>query len=636
MCGIAGFYHHHKEPERVLRRMLQAIRHRGPEESGQLVVDKMGIGNTRLSIVDVEGGRQPIANEDNVIHVVCNGEIYNAPQLRKELQESGHVFRTKSDTETILHLYEDSGTDCFKRLNGMFSVCILDGKKNTIYVARDRFGVKPLYYSTNDVGFHFASEIKSILTVPGFKKDIDHEALGIFLALFYVPDPWSIFKNIRKLRPGHFIEVNDEGAAEYCYYDLDFTHKIDVTREDAQQEVYRLLSNSVERQVMADVPVGVLLSGGMDSKAVCALAQKVLGDTTAFTIRFDEALFDEGNSAKHWASALNVKHESITFTMPELKDELIGRMKALDEPYALWCNVATASLSRYIHHNDFKVVLSGEGGDELFCGYPTLHAANLGCVYTLFPKFIRTLLKKVVFMLPAGKGRLPYSFMLKSFFGSDFSSITRAFFGFKEVVRKESWGSLLSENAYASLQGVDPYIAFAQYEDKIKGLGRIDALSYLDFKVFLPGCSFAGNDNAYMSSSVESRVPFMDNELVDYVVSLPEKIRFHPLKPKELLKSIQRKYLATDFPQLGKELDKPYRKAGFEIPIQDWLRIPVYQDFVRGLLDRENIERVGFFDPGRVEEILSEQLADKQNHERVIQVITCLQIFFDSHEISWG
>lgn len=636
MCGIAGYTtlgtDQTVNPADITN-MLDKIVHRGPDGRGHAVYPQVAIGNTRLSIIDIKGGHQPISNEDNSVHVVYNGELYNTPELRAELIQNGHVFRTHSDTEVLVHLYEQEGDAFLKRLNGMFALALYDQRNNRMIIARDRYGVKPLVYSYKNGMLAFASEIKALKCLSHLDLDLDPEALAVFLGLFYIPDPWTIYRGIRKLKPGHYMCLDQEGLKIHEYNDIRFgMNSPRIGREEAEEEILRLLEQGVRRQLLSDVPVGVLLSGGLDSRSVLAAAVNAQGPSTAFTIGFDDPMFDESGPAQNWSRALGSEHHFLNFTEDQLAVDLRSRMQGLDEPYALWCNVATARLSRLISDTGFKVVLSGEGGDELFCGYPTLHAANVGRLYRHIPAFLRKgLIRPLVNALPAGQGRLPIAFMAQNFANADDSDIFRMFFGFKEVVRKPEWPSLLTGSALSMVADHDPFAAFAQYKNKIEGQNLIDALSYLDFKVFLPGCSFTGNDNAYMSSSVESRVPFMDNDLVDFVMKLPADMRFHRTKPKDLLVTALKRYLNDSFPQLGKEATGRYKKAGFEIPIKQWLDRPGFGGLINDILSPTSVERTGFFQSKAVQKILNDQRQGKRNNERVLQVITCLQLFIEEH-----
>ena len=629
MCGIAG-YAGIGTDIRVdsghIAAMLDSLDHRGPDDNGFVDFPQLVMGNTRLSIIDVSGGRQPISNEDDTVFIVYNGETYNAPELRRELVAKGHIFKTHSDTEVLLHLYEEEGAAFLKRLNGMFTVSIYDKNKNEILIARDRFGVKPLYWFQRDGILAWASEIKALKVLPEFDSKLSPEGLSTFLGLMYIPDPWTAYEHVHKLRPGHFIRSGPDGVTVQQYYDFDFGAKDDITSAAASSRLATLLRGSVERQMLSDVPVGVLLSGGLDSRSVLAAAAEQSPGLPSFTIAFDDERFDEGGAAAAWAKSYGSENHRHKFDEDDFCDRLLGRQKHQDEPYGLWCQVAVESLSQRIREAGIKVVLSGEGGDELFLGYPTIHAANIARLYRLLPEFVRRgLIRPATRALPAGQGRLPLAFMAQSFVESDHPDLLRTFFGFKEVVRYADWGRLLTPEAAKLIGHVDPANAFFQYRDNIQGWNLIDGLSYLDLKVFMPGSSFTGNDNAYMSHSVESRVPMMDNDLVDFATRLPVNVRFNPMK----LKVLPRRSLPQHFKPPGGAAPGSYKKAGFEIPAQTWLRGGRFRDFLEKILDAERIERTGFFRPQFVRKILDDQLSGRRNNERILQVIMSLTLFLD-------
>ena len=629
MCGIAGYARLDSEQSiepSHLGSMLDSLRHRGPDDRGFCTFPRLAMGNTRLSIIDIEGGHQPITNEAGDVIVVYNGELYNAPELRNELITKGHRFRTRTDTEVLVHLYEEDGPDFLKRLNGMFALSIYDMRSESLLIARDRHGVKPLFWFERNGLVAWASEIKALKHLPEFEDALSPEGLSTFLGLMYIPDPWTIYSRVSKLKPGHFIYVDREGLSVQEYYDLDFRQKLDIDAREADDQMAGLLRTAVRRQMLSDVPVGVLLSGGLDSRAILAAASEINPGLPSFTVGFSETLFNEGTEAAYWASAFGSAHNELLFGEDDFCRRILRRQKHQDEPYGLWCEVAMEALAQKIHETGTKVVLSGEGGDEIFLGYPTIHAANFARLYRLLPDLIRRrLIRPVVNALPAGKGRLPFSFIAQSFVNSDHPDIVRTFFGFKEVVRYEDWPRLLTPEALALIGDIDPAISFFQYKDKISDLHLVDGLSYLDAKVFLPGCSFVGNDNAYMAHSVESRVPMTDNDLVEFAISLPVSTRFSPTK----LKVIPRRALPRHFPPPYAKGQRRYHKAGFEVPTQVWLQNGKFGALLKRILSPERIARTGFFQPTAIRTILDDQLSGRRNNERVLQTIMSLVLFLD-------
>ena len=629
MCGITGYTNIHSGApiqREYLSNMLKSIVHRGPEDEGTYFDGKNALGNRRLSIIDIEGGHQPISNEDDSITIVYNGELYNSPELREELIKKGHIFKTRSDTEVFVHLYEEEGIKFLNRLNGMFAFALLDKKKNELIIARDRFGVKPLYYAELNNGLYFGSEIKTLKTLPFFDDTIDYEAMSIYLSLFFTPDPWTIYKKVRKLKSGHYIKVTEGNIEIREYADLNFTNKVKITKDEAEEQTAKLFRQAVKRQLLADVPVGVLLSGGMDSRAVLAAATEINGATESFTITFNEELYNEGNEASDWSNVYKAKHHKMLYQEDMFCREIKNRQKHLDEPYGILCDTALQEFAFFIKEKGFKVVLSGAGGDELFAGYPTLHAANAARYYRKIPHFLRKgVLEKIITSLPAGKSRLPLSFKLKSFVYADDPDIYRNFFNFKEVIRLKERDSFLSEDVKRKIKEFDPLVVYSQYSEKLEGLELIDALSYLDFKVFLTGNLFMSGDNEFMAASVEQRVPFMDNDLVDFAFSLPVNVRFHPYKLKTLLRNSFNKYLKP--PETTAKLPQKYVKNGFEIPINHWIKSGCFSEKVNSLLSESSVKKAGIFDPKKVNSVLSDQISGKQNNERVLQAMISMMYF---------
>jgi asparagine synthase (glutamine-hydrolysing) len=454
--------------------------------------------------------------------------------------------------------------------------------------------------------------------------------MSVFLGLFYIPAPWTIYKNVRKLHPGHYLILSKDGLEEREYFDLDYTKKHTLTAQEAEQELAGLFRRSVQRQMLSDVPVGVLLSGGLDSRSALAAANEISPGLSSFTIVFDEGAFNEGDAAAAWAKVFGSPHHTYLFREDDFVQGMLSWLRHVDEPFAPWANVAKSGLARFIQAQDYKVVLGGDGGDELFLGYPTVHAANVARYYRrLLPRAVRDrLIRPAVRRLRAGSGLLPLSFKLKSFVEADHPDIFRNFFGFKEVIRYSEWPDLLTSEALRMVGQYDPFIAHEQYLPRVQGLHFVDALSYLDFRTFLGGCCFKAGDNAYMSSSVEMRVPFMDNDLVEFACRLPVPLRFHPYRLKTLLRKALLHHFRPPHGDSGNLL-KQYRKVGFEVPASLWLRQGRLGQFLRTALSRKRVEATGFFRPEAVERLLDEQFSRKSNNERVLQAILSLVLFLE-------
>ena len=635
MCGIAGyasFAPHGVSDRALIKTMCATIRHRGPDDEGTMVRGGVALGNRRLSIIDVEGGHQPISNENGDVHIVYNGELYNSPELRRELAAKGHRFKTRTDTEVLVHLYEEEGELFIRRLNGMFAFALYDQRRQHLMLGRDRFGVKPLFYTQIGETLYFASELKALKVVPGFSEDLDGEALAVYLGLFFIPDPWTIYKSTRRLRPGHYIIHSHKGSCAKEYYDLDFSRKQKIAAPEAESEVARLFSRSVERQLLSDVPVGVLLSGGVDSRSVLAVSSRRLGRMDSFTLAFPEDEYNEGHEARRWSGRLGSNHHDLLFTEDDLSRRLVSRQRHLDEPYGVWINVAYEAIAHFVRENGCKVVLSGDGGDELFCGYPTLNAAYFARYYRLLPAILRkTVVRGIVEMLPAGSGRLPFAFVAKSFVRADDDNPYRNFYGFKQVIRQDQWSRLLTEDGMALVRGTDPFACYRQYLPRIETWDLVDALSYLDLKVFLAGNIFFSMDNAYMAASVEARVPFMDNDLVEFTCSLPAHIRFRPLKLKTILRAALSKHIMGEAPS-ARRRNSRYVKKGWNIPADAWLRKGAVRDRIASILSEPNVAATGLLRPAAIQGFLAEQLSGRNNNERILQTLTSLVLFLNGYE----
>jgi asparagine synthase (glutamine-hydrolysing) len=641
MCGIAGYFA--LEPGSVpgpgiIDRMTAVLDHRGPDGNGTWQTDGVALGSTRLAILDPDHGQQPMMSPDGELVVVYNGEIYNYPELRREMEADGCVFRTNVDTELLLHMFDRLGADFVSRLDGMFAFAIWDNRAGCLHLARDRFGVKPLYVARLNGIVAFASEIKALRKIPQFSTALDPQGISVLLGLLYIPEPWSIYRDVRKLRPGHALVVDRQGVREHQYFDLNFAPKHQIGRTEAAREVGTLLRAAVRRQMRSDVPVAVMLSGGLDSRSILACAAETSPGVDSYTIAFDEKAYDESPEARYWAGAVGSPHHKYTYGEPAFSSGYAGRQQHLDEPYALWCNTALAGLADQVRTDGFKVVLSGDGGDELFFGYPTVQAALLARLYRKVPKAIRQrIVQPAVKALPAGRSRLPFAFMARSFVDAVDGDDFRTFFGFKEVLRYELWPEFLTPEAYQFVGGHDPFNAFGQYKDRIAELDFVDALSYLDSKVFLTGNTLAGLDNAFMSGSVEARVPFLDNALVDFATRLPVDVRFHMTKLKVVLQRAYRRHLPS-ISHVPAARFRRYRKQGFEIPGNVWLDGREMSAWLDDALSPRRLEATGFFRPAPVRKMIDDQLSGKANNERILQVMTSLVRFLEGGgtALVWG
>ena len=423
MCGICGIFDPSPdtrvEPE-VLESMNRALAHRGPDDSGTFVDGGVGLGARRLSIIDVEGGHQPVQNEDGSLRIVYNGEIYNHEKLHALLEKLGHHFYTRTDTEAVVHAYEEFGDECVKYLNGMFAFAIWDARRQRLFIARDRFGIKPLHYAVVGNTLVFGSELKSILQYPGVDRSLDIVALNEYLSFEYVPTPRSIFKNIRKLPPGHTLVFSERGLEIAPYWDISLAkseRRPPVSWREYQEQLRHELRDAVQKEMVSDVPIGVLLSGGVDSSTVLAMmAEARPSDLESFAVAFEEKSFDESRFARRVAERFGSNHHELTVTSGMMAELVPRLMDFLDEPFADSSVVPTYFLSRFAREH-VKVVLGGDGGDEMFAGYPTLQAHRLIEYYERWVPFsLRArVVSRIIDALPVSKNNVSFDFKAKRF-----------------------------------------------------------------------------------------------------------------------------------------------------------------------------------------------------------------------------
>lgn len=632
MCGIVGFKDsslNGMEAQSRTQAMTDSIFHRGPDHGAHFWENGIGLGYRRLKIIDLESGNQPLYNADGSLVVVYNGEIYNFQDLRSELIKAGYVFKTKSDTEVLVHGYQEWGLDLLPRLNGMFAFAIYDRKKRQLLLCRDRFGVKPLFYTWIKGNFYFSSELKTLTQIPGFDRTLDMEALSLYLAQMYIPQPWTIYKNARRLEAGHCLLLSEgNNLQDLCYHDLDFGYKDSMSDDEASERLSHLLSQSVRRQLVSDVPVGLFLSGGFDSSALLAMAMKEGKHLPSLTLSFSEKVYDENATASAWASFLQSEHFAVHLDEEEFIPGLARRQRHSAEPLAPWINVGREVLARKAAAKGLKVMFSGAGGDELFCGYPTLNAGVMAQKYGLLPRFVREgVISPLVRSLPAGEGSLPLSYAAKQFVGAASEDPLQTFFNFKMVFSPLEQSKLLTQEALRLMAGANPYAGIEKNRERIKYWPLVDQMQYLDFKGFLEGSILFLGDNATMAASIEERVPFLDNDLVDFAMRLPIEVKFRLGKVKPLLRRSLKAYLTSIG---GGRLVGLCKKKGFELPGNRWAREGKLKGLLRDRLSPENLEKTGFFKPTAVQSLIEKHAAGRQNFERQLQIIYGLNQFLQS------
>jgi len=623
MCGICGIFYTDRTrrvERQTLAEMNQRIVHRGPDDDGFLVDGNVGLAMRRLSIIDIRTGHQPISNEDESVSIVYNGELYNHQDLRKDLEVRGHRYRTKSDTETIVHLYEDYGRDCVKYLRGMFAFAIWDRRKRQLLIARDRLGIKPLYYRYDGNRLLFGSEIKTILAHPGGKAEFNRATLAEHLAFGYIAGGETMYAGIKKLLPGNTLELDEGGQLKISpYWDL----QVKADPGDKPQRHYvdryrELLEQCVSSHLMSDVPLGVFLSGGLDSSAVAALTTRVRKEPIeTFAVGYGEEAFSELPFARTVANHIGSKHHEVRLSRDEFFQALPRLIWHEDEPIVWPSSVSLYFVARLARER-VTVVLTGEGSDETLAGYTrypwTLLNARMDAVYrALTPSALRKIVRSGI----AG-GPIPAALHRKlehTFLGRDGASWPSFYFdNFYSAFSGAEQDDLLTAEAKATAR--DPYAASMQQWNFSSG-DLLHRLLYTDIKTYLVELLMK-QDQMSMAASIESRVPFLDHELVEFTASIPAKYSTEGLAGKFILKRAVEDLLSRDIVYR--------RKMGFPTPWAYWLAGPQLETLEHLLLEPRTAER-GQFRAASVRKLFAEHRAGHRDHGNRIWRLLNLELW---------
>lgn len=611
MCGIAGIYlkdENKKAGEDILSRMCQSLQHRGPDDQGYFSDGNIGLGIRRLSVIDLAKGHQPIHNEDKTVWVVLNGEIYNYLELRLELAKSGHAFYTDSDTEVIAHLYEEKKEECLNDLSGMFALAVLDTKNRALFIARDRMGIKPLYYYNAAGAFLFFSELKAVLDFPGFDKEIDPESLFHFFSLNYIPAPGTAFKAVKQLSAGHYLSITKEGLKIKEYWDIPFGGHIEEREDTVIDKLEYLLKKSVKGMLKSDVPLGAFLSGGLDSTALVSLIKENSSQTLkTFSVGFREDSYDESYFADLAAAYLGTEHyraicrpSDVIQSLPKMiwhADNLLADPAMLP----LYC---VSKLAR----EHVTVCISGDGGDELFCGYPTYLADAYLKYYKKIPYFIRRLfLEKIVNLLPVSDKKLSFDYKIKKFVEGGKFLPEKAHYWWRTVFTDEEKKALFSEDMLREIGRLDSYSVYARrYNDcSAENQCLFDKFTYADLKVWLTDNNLIRVDAMSMARSLEVRVPFLDHKLVEFMAALPQRLKIKNCRLKYLLKKAMQGRLPQQI------INR--RKSGWHVPLAGWFREDL-RDYVSETLKNPKVNASGFFKKGYIDNLLQEHSSRRRNH----------------------
>ncbi|MDZ7267382.1 MAG: asparagine synthase (glutamine-hydrolyzing) [candidate division KSB1 bacterium] len=622
ICGIMTFSPSQTVVPEELRRMNDALFHRGPDEEGFYYSDQIGMAMRRLSIIDLSSGQQPISNEDGTLWIVYNGEVYNYLALRAELERRGHRFKTKSDTEAILHAYEEYGVDCPGKLNGMFGFAIWDTRQRSLFLARDRMGKKPLYYYAGRDRFLFASEMKSLLQAQGVPRRISPEALDLYLTYEYVPAPHTILADLKKLPAGHSLLIKADGKIELRrYWDLHFREN-GYHAAELQQGLVELLQDAVKIRLMSEVPLGAFLSGGIDSSCVVALMARAMNQPVkTFSIGFEEGSYNELEYARAIARHYRTDHKEFILrpNALELTEKLV---RHLDEPlgdFSIFPTYLVAKMAR----EHVTVVLSGDGGDELFAGYDAYRADRLYHAYRRLPAFVRHgLVAPVVKRLPPTEKKKGALNKIKRFVEGT---------QHPEDLQHVRWMIFLAAQEKRLLYGealreVDvPHGAYDFMRHHFQNADSQDALNrqlYVDLKTYLCDDIMVKVDRMSMAVSLEARAPFLDYRVVEYAATIPSALKLRGKQSKWILKQAMADLLPPQILKRGKE--------GFSIPIKNWLKQEL-RPLMLDVLSPARLKREGFFDAAYVQRLIDEHLRGSENHSHRLWALTVFGIWHDHY-----
>lgn len=591
MCGIAGIWNYKTDApidREKLTRITRLLSHRGPDGEGYYWGPGPGLGHRRLSIIDLEGGHQPMCNEDGTVWIVFNGEIYNYPELRKELLQRGHEFRSKSDTEAIIHLYEDVGEECFSRLRGMFALAIWDQRNKKLVLARDRIGIKPLFYGVGRGAIVFGSELKCVRESRQISLQPEPTAIADLFTHFYIPGPKTIYREAFSLEPGHYLSITREGISKRKYWDLKEDALCLAHEDDCGEQLYALLRESVNCHLLSDVPVGAFLSGGVDSGAVVALMSNLAADPVfTCSIGFEEAKYNELPHARTIAKRFQTDHREHVVS-PEPAKVFSQLFRYYDQPFPDHSAIPTYYVSQLARQN-VKVVLSGDGGDENFAGYGRyVRQCELERIRRHVP---RSLLAS----FHSDEGDLQGSSVVAKVrrLAHQLSMGAREAYLYAMTISDRSMcAKLFSADLMAELRDYDPLDSFREIYDRAPGADLLSRLLYLDLKTYLVDDILTKVDRASMANSLEVRVPLLDHRVVEFAYSLPARMKLRGDQRKYLL----RKVAARDLPSEHLNL----RKKGFSIPVDSWLRSELrvwaseslLGDLSRPFLDRQGVKQV--------------------------------------------
>ncbi len=651
LCGIAGIVSlnpRYNIENRDLQRMCEVIRHRGPDDEGFYLEYPIGLGMRRLSIIDLEGGHQPMSDEDQSLWVVFNGEIYNFQEIRRELEKKGYRFRTRSDTEVILYSYKAYGEECVKHFRGMFGFALWDKRKKKLILARDPLGIKPLHYYLDAEKLIFGSEIKSILTCKGVSRELNFKALDRYLTFEYIFAPETIFQKIYKLPPAHILVWSDKGLKIKPYWDIEWESKDpeiiqgqglegvspsypltsapSKKEEEYAQQLYAVLKESVKLELISDVPLGAFLSGGIDSSSVVALMSQMSDrPVKTFSIGFEDQSYNELDYARKVARHFGTDHHEFILK-PDIEDLAMTLMDYLDEPLGDFSIFPTYLVSK-MAREQVTVALSGDGGDELFAGYDTYLANRIGEYYEKFPGFLRNhLIARWLHLIPPSQKKKGIINLVKRFVEGAELPRSLMHVRWMTFLKPEEKSRLYTDFFKKELAGeaTDKYLQHYFDQTQLRNPqtpGFLDPLArqqYVDLKTYLPDDILTKVDRMSMATSLEARVPLLDHKVVEFAFKIPSELKLRGFTTKYILKKTMAKFLPKEV------IYK--KKQGFSIPIKNWLRAEL-KPLLLDLLSETRIQKRGYFNWKYIDRWIQEHLHGRENHSHRLWALMVFEMW---------
>jgi len=628
MCGIAGWANlNPRTPtadgaEELLRSMCDRMVHRGPDSEGYVIDDGVALGMRRLAIIDLLTGEQPAFNEDQSVAVILNGEIYNYRELRADLEARGHTFRSASDTEVLPHLYEEYGRGMVEHINGMFAFALWDDRRRRLFLARDRFGEKPLYWGVFAGALLFASEPKVLLAHPSVRPNLNLNALRQYLSFDYVPAPLSIYEGISKLPAAHHLTLEDGRVEVRRYWQLSYkTQQPAPTVAEAASQLRELLQDSVRMRLVSDVPLGVLLSGGIDSSMVTALAVRASSETVkTFSISFAESSFDESEYARRVAAYLETDHHEERFSA-SLAANLVSEIGAwMDEPMSDPSLMPTYLLSRFTRKH-VTVALGGDGGDELFAGYPMYFGHRMARAYQMIPRPLRVgLIERIVNGLPVKTKNLSFDYRARRFVAaSHYDEVARHHVWFGSFTPRDQ--DLLLTDEVRSASDGDIYRDARRMFAECDSHDLTECMQHLDTQLYLAEDILTKVDRASMAVSLEVRAPYLDPRVAEFAASLPSHYKLHGYTSKYILKRAAKGLIPSFVGRRGKK--------GFGVPFAKWLKGEL-RPLARDLLSPERLRRGGLFNADYVERLQDEHERGVANHRKLLWTLLSFEMWRES------